>query len=192
MSATRVLQRGLLVVGVIALLALLADIALSLVATTHSSTVARVVSVKAGPYPLTVSLYKDKADAGYAFPFAIAPQKPTQGALTYDVTSIPGTGVDATPVRAAITPDAQVSNGVQATAEITVQGTWTMHLVVMGPEGRGEADVPITVVAPPAVPEWLGWLVGASPLYGLLIFLLMQRGKKTVVKKVEEPLKVVA
>jgi len=192
MLVSRLWQRGLLVLGVIVLIALLADIALSLAATTHGSTVARVVHVKAGSYPLTVSLYKAQADAGYAFPFAIAPQQGVHGAMTYNVTSIPGRGVDATPVQAAITPDAQVPNGAQATAEITVRGTWMLHMIVTGPQGRGVADVPITVVAPPAVPQWLGWLVGAAPLYGLLIFLLMQRGKKSVTQKVEEPLKIVA
>ncbi len=174
-SLTKILQRVLLVVGVVALLALIAEIALSITATTHGSTPVRVVQVKAGPYPLTVSLYKDPANAGFALPFAVAPQQGTQGALQLDVTTIPTRGVDATPIHASLSPAA---NGVvQGTAEITVQGAWLLHINVTGPQGKAMVEVPIRAVAPPPIPQWSGWLIGAVPLYGLLCFLLLQRRK---------------
>jgi hypothetical protein len=173
----KVLQRSLLAVGVIALLALGAEILLSLAGTTHGSTPARVVQVTAGPYPLTVSLYTDPANAGFALPFAIAPRQPTLGSLSFDVSSLPGQGVQATPVRASISPDVNTPGGVQGAAEITVQGPWTLHVVVNGPAGQGEVDVPVRATAPPGVPEWLGWGIGLLPLCGLLVFLLLQRGR---------------
>jgi hypothetical protein len=175
-SLTKVLQRVLLVVGVVALLALLAEVALSIAATTHGSTPARVVQIKAGPYPLTVSLYKDPANAGFALPFAVASQRGTQGMLQFDVTTIPARGVDATPVHASLSP--AVNGVVQGTAEITVHGTWILHINVTGPQGKAMAEVPIQVVAPPAIPQWFGWLIGTVPLYGLLGFLLLQRNRK--------------
>ncbi len=178
MGMSRLLQRLLLVVGVIALLAVIGELIVSVAATTHGSTPARVVHVSAGPYPLTVSLYKDPANAGYALPFAVAPQQSTGGSLTYDISSIPAHGVKATPVRASLSPDANVHNGVQGNAEITVQGSWTLHMSVDGPAGHGETDVPITAVAPPAIPNWLGWLIGLIPLYALFAFLLTQRGRR--------------
>jgi hypothetical protein len=175
-TLTKILQRVLLVAGVVALLALIAEITFSIAATTHGSTPARVVQVNAGPYPLAVSLYKDPANAGFALPFAIAPQKGVQGALQFDVNSIPARGVDAVPVHASLSPAA---NGVvQGTAEITVQGTWLLHINVTGPQGKAMVEVPIRAVAPPPIPLWSGWLIGAIPLYGLLGFLLLQRGKK--------------
>ncbi len=174
----KVLQRILLVVGVIALLAVLGEIAFSVAATMHGNAPARVVHVNAGPYPLTVSLYKDPANAGYALPFAIAPQQPVNGVLTYDVSSLPHTAVPATPVRATLSPDSNVPNGVQGTAEITVQGTWILQIAVNGPAGPGEVEVPIVATAPPAIPDWTGWLIGLIPLYGVLAFLLTQRGSK--------------
>jgi hypothetical protein len=168
------LQYLLLVVGVIALIAVLVDLGVSIVATTHGTTPVRVVHVTAGPYPLTLNLYKDPANAGYALPFAITPQ--TQDTLTYTVISVPAPDIHATDVRAGLTPDGH--NGVNGAAEIPVQGSWTLHIIVSGASGSGVVDVPIAAVAPPAIPLWLGWLIGLIPIYGLFAFLLSQRGRK--------------
>ncbi len=169
------LQRLLLVVGVIALAALLIELGISIAATTHSSTAARVVHVQAGPYPLTVSLYKDPANAGYALPFAISSTKP----LFYDVTTNPHTKVTATAIHASINPDVNNKNEVQGTAEITVRGDWLLHIVASGPQGKGMADVPIVATAPPPIPQWLGWLIGGIvPLGSLFLFLFLQRAGK--------------
>jgi len=63
---SKMLQRILLAVGVIAFLILLIEIGLSIAATFPGNTPARVAHVDAGPYPLTVNLYKDPANAGFA------------------------------------------------------------------------------------------------------------------------------
>ena len=174
------MQFLLLTFGVIALLVVGGELIYSISATTHGSTPARVVHEEAGPYSLIVSLYTYPAHASYALPFAIAPQQPVSGTLTYDVTSVPDqSDVPATPVRASLTTDPNVHNGVQGDAEITVLGKWYLHVVVTGSAGRGEVFVPIIATAPPAIPSWLGWLIGCIPLYGLLIFLLVQRDRKT-------------
>lgn len=173
-------QFFLLAVGVLALLAVLGEIGYSVAATTHGSTPVRVVHVQAGPYPLTVNLYTYPAHASYALPFSIAPQQAVNGTLTYDVLSVPDpSDVPATPVRASVAPDPNVHNGVQGNAEITVQGGWTLDIVVNGAAGSGEASVPIVATASPAIPTWLGWTIGLIPLCGLFVFLLMQRGRKS-------------
>ena len=171
----KTLQRILLVLGAGALLFLLTEIVLSVVLATQGGTPARIVHVTAGPYPLTVSLYKNPANAGFALPFAIAPVQSTSGALVFDVTSIPGKGVDATPIRSSITYDTQKHNAIHGAAEITVQGLWNLQVSVTGPAGRGVVDIPITATAPPAIPPWLGWVVGYIPFYGLLVFVLSNR-----------------
>ncbi len=176
------LQRVLLVVGVVALIALFAEIGISIAATTHSATPVRVIHAQAGPYPLTVSLYKYPADAGYALPFAISSTE----ALTYDVTTNPHTKVTATAVRAAISPDSNNKDGVQGTAEITVRGDWLLHIVASGPQGTGTADVPIVATAPPPIPQWLGWFIGGLiPLGSLFLFLFMQGGRKQQVNETQ-------
>src|SRR6266700_1433922 len=131
MKMAKPFQFLLLAVGVVALLAVAGEILYSIAATTHSSTPVRIVQVHAGPYPLTVSLYTYPAHASYALPFAIAPHRSINGALTYDVTSIPDeSDAPATPVRASLSPDPNVRNGVQGDAEITVQGLWDLDLVI--------------------------------------------------------------
>ncbi len=171
----KILQRVLLAIGVIALLVLVIEIGLSIAATQPGSTPARVVHVNAGPYPLTVNLYKDPANAGFALPFSIITPQIKAGGLSFAVASIPAPGVDATPIRAGLT---SIADGVQGAAEITVRGSWQLQVIVHGPAGQGVAIVPIVATAPPAIPQWLGWLIGFIPLYGLLLFLLLQRGRK--------------
>jgi hypothetical protein len=179
MKMAKPFQFLLLAVGVIALLVVIGEATYSIAATMHGSTPARVVQVQAGPYALKVSLYTYPAHASYALPFAIAPQQSTSGTLTYDVSSIPDSSdVPATPVRASLGPDPNVRNGVQGAAEITVQGKWALNIIVTGNAGRGEASVPLIATAPPAIPSWLGWVIGFIPLYGLFVFLLLQRGRK--------------
>jgi hypothetical protein len=167
------LQRILLVLGVLALLGVLIDIGVSIAATIPGSTPARVVHVRAGPYPLKVSLYKDPATAGYAVPFAIAPEQATEGALQFTVSSLPGKGVDATPIRNSFSQSTVGTGGIQGAMEITVRGIWHLHITVDGSAGHGVVDIPIQVTAPFAFPGWSGWFIGFTPLAGLLIFLLL-------------------
>ena len=184
------LQQFLLVLGVLALIFLLVEIGASLAATQHGSTPARIEQVRAGPYRFTVSLYDDPAHAGFALPFAIAPQGPTRGAFRYQVTSVPvGTllrngqirihgRLTATPIRDSVSPDPQAPGGVQGAAEITVQGPWNLHVVADGPLGQQTFDVAVRASTLPPIPTWLGWLLGLIPVYGIAIFLGMQMGQR--------------
>src|SRR6266705_2567942 len=170
----RSFQMLLLAFGVLALLAVGGEITYSILATTHGSTPARVVQTQAGPYRLKVSLYTYPAHASYALPFAVAPTQAVEGTLTYQISSVPDpSDVPATPVRATFSSDPAVRNSVQGDAEITVQGEWMLQITVSGPAGAFQTAVPILATAPPAIPLWLGWLIGGLPLYGLLAFLLL-------------------
>jgi len=177
-------QKFLLASGVLALLFLLIEIGISLAATQHGSTPARVDQITAGPYHFTVSLYDYPARAGFTLPFTIAPQGATQGSWSYQVTSLPqgqlqpngriimsGNRV-ATPIKDSISPDAQVAGGIQGNAEITVQGQWNLQVVVNGPSGQQTFNVPVTATTLPAIPPWSGWLIGFIPVYGIVVFLL--------------------
>lgn len=192
-----ILQKFLLAVGVLALVFLLIEVGVSLAATQHGTTPARVDHVTAGPYHFIVSLYDDPARAGFALPFTIAPEKATKGLWTYHVTSIPdgqlldegkilmrgSSGKVATPVQASVSPDPHTSGGVQGTAEITVQGAWHLQVVVDGPAGQQTFAVAITATTLPALPTWLGWMFGLIPVYGIAVFLLMQMGGRNEQRK---------
>lgn len=168
------LQRILLLAGVIALVIVLIDGAYSIAATIPGTTPARVEHVTAGPYHLIINMYTYPANAGFALPFAIAPEQTVNGALTYHIDSLPGKSVDAVPVRATFSADPKIHNGIQGAAEITVEGPWTMQVQVAGPAGQGVANVPVTATALPPMPTWLGWFLGFIPFYVLTIFFLVQ------------------
>ena len=175
-----VLQRLFLVLGVVGLVVVLVDLVISIAATFPGTTPARVDHVTAGPYHLAVSLYSNPANAGYAVAFAVAPRQAVDGSLTYQTSSLPGKGVDATPIRATFHADPNVRNGIQGAAEITVKGPWTLQVTVDGAAGQGVANIPITAVALPPIPVWLGWTIGFVPFYVLCVFFVMQlsRNKK--------------
>ena len=173
-------QRMFLVLAVVGLGVVLVDLVISIAATFPGTTPARVDHVTAGPYHLTVSLYTNPANAGYALAFAVAPTQAVDGSLTYHTYSLPGQGVDATPIRATFHADPHVRNGIQGAAEITVKGPWTLQVTVDGSAGQGVANIPITATALPPIPVWLGWTIGFVPFYVLCVFFVMQlsRNKK--------------
>ncbi|HLZ60715.1 MAG TPA: hypothetical protein VKR06_27525 [Ktedonosporobacter sp.] len=168
------LQRILLLAGVIALVIVLIDGVYSIMATIPGSTPVHVDHVTAGPYQLTVSMYTYPANAGFAMPFAVAPEQAVNGSLSYHINSVPGQHVDANPVRATFSADPRVHNGIQGAAEITVKGPWTLQIQVDGPAGQGVANVPLTATALPPIPTWLGWFLGFIPFYVLIPFFLVQ------------------
>jgi len=168
-------QWGLTAAGVLALMVLLGAIALQVAATQPARTPAKVVTVNAGPYLLTVSLSKDPADAGYALPFTIKPAQPVNGRLSYTVSADPGFGVDATPVNASLTPDPKIASRVTGTVEITVRGPWLLVITVDGPAGSGIVAVPITAQAAGVVPGWIAWVIGLVPAIGIALFIRAQR-----------------
>ena len=169
-------QAALVLLAAVALLAVGGAILLAMETATPGSQPERVVAVQAGPYALSVRLYKDPAQAGLALPFALIPDPATPGPLIFVVESIPGAGVDATPVRATLGPPSGSGAGsVQGAAELPVRGEWQLHIAVDGPAGPGAVDVPITATAPPPIPSWLGWSLGLVPLAALLAFVLRQQ-----------------
>ncbi|GAC1355607.1 MAG: hypothetical protein NVSMB38_36110 [Ktedonobacteraceae bacterium] len=73
-----------------------------------------------------------------------------------------------------IDPNTRTADGSPGNVNITVRGNWILHIIVNGPNGQGEALVPFSASAPPAIPVWFAWLIGFIPLYGIILFLLTQ------------------
>ena len=172
-------QRALAAAAALGLIFLLASIAQQVAATQSAAKPARVVSLAAGPYPLTVSFSRYPAAAGYALPFAIAPAQPIGGTLSYAVSAIPDSGVDATPVNADLARDSQVANRVTGAVEITVRGEWVLSIAVDGPAGHAVGTVPVTAQASGTIPGWLAWLIGLVPTAGIALYFLLRRRATT-------------
>src|SRR5258708_12784530 len=122
------LQRILLIVGVIALVIVRIDGTCSIAATIPGKTPVRIDHVTAGPYHLAVSMYTYPANAGFAMPLAIAPEQAIDGSLTFHIESLPAPGVDANPVRPTFSADPNLRNAVQGPATTTFKDPCTFQI----------------------------------------------------------------
>lgn len=121
----------------------------------------------AGPYTVTVEREDPvEVDRTTGFDLMVAP---ADGAAIV-ATPFPGPGTPARRGRA-LTIDAFEPGTYHVSASFPVRGAWFLALDIRGPAGRGAASVPVTVAAPGAIPQWLGWAIGLSPLLGVVAFL---------------------
>jgi hypothetical protein len=193
------LQKTLLLLGALALIFLLIEIGTAVAAAQQGGKPARIDHVTAGPYHFTVSLYDNPARAGFALPFAVAPDDPMNGSWTYEVTSVPvgtqlrggQTLIDgkwaATPVRDGVSRDPHVPGGVRGAAEITVRGTWNVQVVVRGPLGQQMFVVPIMATTISPVSPVIAWFFGFLPVGGIVIFLVMQMMNRNNLLRFDSP-----
>jgi hypothetical protein len=144
-----------------------------LASTIHGAPV-RFINATAGPYPIKLALYNDPINAGDAIPFNIAVVPGTRGSLSYQVTASPGPGVPGSLAQGDVNVQQSTAYGVPGSITLVTRGSWTLHIVITGPAGRGEAMISLTAVAPPPLPAWLAWNIGLLPVYGLLLFWLVQ------------------
>jgi hypothetical protein len=127
----------------------------------------RTDAYPAGPYTVTVTR-EDPVDVDHASDFGLR-LTPADGAGLVAIT-LPGPGTPARAGRATTEPGAGAGAYV-VRASFPVRGAWVLAIDISGPRGRGRAVVPLTVAAPGAIPMWLGWTIGLSPLAGLALFL---------------------
>lgn len=152
----------------------------------HGSPV-RFIQAQAGPYRLTLALYSDSIQAGDVIPFNLAVGPGPQGKLTYQVTASPGSGVPASLAQGDVNAQQSTSYGVPGSITLVTRGPWTLHIVVSGSLGRGEAVIPVTAVTFPAIPAWLAWNIGLLPVYGLLLFWITQSRRAAKQRSGDEP-----
>lgn len=143
----------------------------------HGTGPARTVPVTAGSYRLEVLLYDEPVRAGREFSFSVDPVPGSLAPgerLQLVATATPAARVNAVPVRAGVGPHLDGPGGVAGQIYLPVAGSWTLRLDMQGPLGTAVAEVPLLAAPPPAIPIWLGWLIGLVPVWGLLGFVLTQ------------------
>jgi hypothetical protein len=163
---------------------------IALASTIHGAPV-RFVEAQAGPYSFKLALYDDPIQAGDVLPFAIAVAPGTAGNLAYQVTASPGPGIPGSLAQGDVDAQQHTPYGVPGSITLITRGSWTLHVVINGPAGQGTAAIPLTAVTYPAMPGWLAWNIGLLPLYGLLIFWIVQSRyvrQRSVTKQQTTPL----
>jgi hypothetical protein len=133
----------------------------------------KTVHGRVGPYPVAINYYGEPI-GGLDLVFTIVPDASLglpPGAITYAAVAVPGTTTNAVPVAARLEADPDNPAGVAGTVNLPVSGDWLLHIEMDGPLGHFDYDFPILAGAPPAVPEWAGWLVGLLPVAVALGFI---------------------
>lgn len=133
----------------------------------HTDEPLRTVESRIGPYPMVIAYYSEPR-GGQALVFSVEPTTNVPSDLRYTVTAIPGTTVDAVPVRARLLTTPDHPGGVEGSVHLPVSGQWLLQIEIAGPYGLSSEDVPVLAGAPPAIPQWLGWLIGLTPVWAML------------------------
>ncbi len=139
----------------------------------HSGAPVRSFDVQVGPYPVTVN-YWNEPHAGQPLRFTIVPRGSGPVTLHYQAEAVPGTTVDAVPVRAQMGADPDNHYGVAGEVNLPVTGQWLLNIDATGTHGPGSGDAPILAASPVVMPEWMGWLIGLLPVWAMLGFIVAQ------------------
>jgi len=130
-------------------------------------------NARIGPYDLLLSYYS-LPRAGQALNMTIESGRPGERLQFSQAVLKPAPGTDGNIVPVVIMPDSENSAISDVNVTPPVRGSWLLHLRVTGPSGPVIGDVPIAVEGPPAIPLWLGWLIGLVPLPLLCFFIWWQ------------------
>ncbi|MBV9119856.1 MAG: hypothetical protein JOZ39_04040 [Chloroflexi bacterium] len=155
-----------------ALLALATTVSPALAQTGGPAGPARTANVIALPYNVVAEFYANPVRTGEAVTVTLRQQAGSAALLGASVTmtAIPAAGTDATSTRPLAMP-ADGQDAVSGRLSLATAGEWTLRFDISGPAGSVSASTPLTVTGPPAIPVWLGWLVGLSPgIAGLVAF----------------------
>jgi hypothetical protein len=132
-------------------------------------------NARIGPYQLLLSFYS-LPRAGQELNMTIESTIPGMRVQFSQSVLNPAKGTDGNTVAVKITSDNEAQGVYDVHVTPPVQGRWLLHLQVTGLSGDVPGDIPINVDGPPAIPTWLGWLIGLLPLPLLIIFIWFQFG----------------
>jgi hypothetical protein len=130
----------------------------------QASSTPRTETLKDGPYSIGVTLSPDPPEVEKPLNVTLVTRDAFQ--LSGYVMAVPGPGTDAIIVRAPLAPASYTSHTLMGVLHLPVRGAWQIVIDLDGPSGHGSASLDVTVSAPNAIPPWLGWLIGLSPLIG--------------------------
>ncbi len=120
-------------------------------------------TVSAGSYIITINVSKSPPFTGQPFDVTIVPHDASLK-LSGKVIMEPGSGTDGVNIPTTLKTLGDNTGTLQATVQIPVRGAWNIAVDLNGPQGSGQASVAVTVGSPGAMPPWIAWTIGASPL----------------------------
>lgn len=130
-------------------------------------------TVSAGSYIVTINISKNPPFSSQPFDVSIVPHNTAQK-LSGKIIMEPGSGTDGVDIPTVLKATGDNTGTLQATVQIPVRGAWNIVAELNGPQGAGKASVPVTVGAPGAMPPWIAWSIGASPLLFIAFWIANQ------------------
>jgi hypothetical protein len=100
--------------------------------------------------------------------------------LNLSLRAEPGANVGAIPLKLAIIPNND-GKSWDGKFSILVSGNWHFKITATGSKGVSTGQIMLNVVPPPALPQWLAFLIALSPL-GFLIGFVIIMARKAVKK----------
>ncbi len=154
-------------------IALMLSLLLPMQASAHGASPLHTETLHVGGYDLTVEFYNWPIRVEQTAAVRIVPQTPlpSRAALQLQATLVPAPGVPDQPRPLTVGPDSDSDLAYSVDVRALVTGEWQLQISAAGAAGSGVASMRMPVAGPPRIPVWLGWLIGLTPLLGLLIFI---------------------
>ncbi len=129
-------------------------------------------TLQAGSYTVNMGFTPDPPQVSNTLTVTLTPHNGQQ--LSGRVKAVPGLGTDASTITAPLVSEKGSSGVLTGTLTLPVRGAWQIVAELNGPQGQGSAQINLIVAAPHAIPLWFGWLLGLSPLVGVIWFFWQQ------------------
>ena len=132
----------------------------------------RSETLMVGPYTIVVNLFENPPQVGQPLEISIVPRESMH--LSGQIKALPRAGTDSTPTHATLVADKNQPDKLVGSIQLPVRGGWQVVIELDGPKGHGTASFDVNAIVPNALPAWLGWLIGLSPLVGFAWFIWHQ------------------
>lgn len=138
-----------------------------------ANTPARSVTAAAGPYIVDINFMQNPPYVDQPLVLTVVPHE--HGLMLQGrIVAQPGLGTDAVPLHANLSATGDQTGMLTGSIRMPVKGAWQIVIELQGPKGVGSASVNVTVGAPGAMPAWLAWLIGSTPLLGVAGWIWLQ------------------
>ncbi len=126
----------------------------------------------AGPYRLKITLDREQPRSAQDFLVTVERLEPPANSQPWqlEVDGLPNPGTSATPVKIEGNFQTGEPDRKHVKMQLPIAGNWNIRLTVKDSVGSWQARIPVKVEPPPVIAPWLAWLIGLSPVLGLLGF----------------------
>ncbi len=125
---------------------------------------------QAGPYTVRITFDRDTFKSAQEFFLTVERLDKAAPDWQLQAEAVPLRGTSATPVKYDGNFETSEPSKRLVKLQLPISGNWFVHLTLKGSAGQGELRLPVKAEPPPVIEYWLAWLIGLSPIVGLIGF----------------------